>query len=236
MRTTLFTAMVAATLLALAGPTIADEPIVLGYNKIIVPKDADVVISVPFVNKAEATYTVASTSSPSVSVVEALPVSTYADGLYYVRFTTGNAKGFWSTISSNPAGQLVLEDDSFFAKIGDGDEFKVYKHQTLAGVFPANLEDFSMLASEKNPFLPAIQTFKTQVQIFDPNSKRLVLHRSSHAHGSDQHDPEHRYLLCDLENDCALSPLTHETGATGPSVSPDGRWLYYFVNETETGG
>ncbi len=75
-----------------------------------------------------------------------------------------------------------------------------------------------------------------EAQIFLPDSKRLVLHRSAHAHGSDPHDPEHHYLLCDLENDCELTPLTSETGATGPSVSPDGQWFYYFANETVTGG
>lgn len=75
-----------------------------------------------------------------------------------------------------------------------------------------------------------------EAQIFTPDSKRLVVHRSAHAHGSDQHDPEHRYLLCDLENDCALSPLTEEVGATAPAISPDGQWFYYFVNETVTGG
>ena len=71
-----------------------------------------------------------------------------------------------------------------------------------------------------------------EAQIFTPDSKRFVLHRSAHSHGSDQSDPEHRYLLCDLENAGALSPLTDETGATAPSVSPDGTWMYYFVNET----
>lgn len=76
-----------------------------------------------------------------------------------------------------------------------------------------------------------------EAQIFTPDSKRLVLHRSAHPHGSDMHDPEHRYLLCDLADGCKLSPLTHETGATGPSVSPDGLYLYYFANETAfTGG
>ncbi|MCP4639151.1 MAG: hypothetical protein GY851_01890, partial [bacterium] len=44
------------------------------------------------------------------------------------------------------------------------------------------------------------------------------------------------YLLCDTENRCALSPLTEETGATAPSIRPDGQWLYYFVNETTVGG
>ena len=71
-----------------------------------------------------------------------------------------------------------------------------------------------------------------EAQIFAPDSKRFVLHRSADSHGSNKADPEHRYLLCDLENAGALSPLTDETGATAPSVSPDGAWMYYFVNET----
>jgi hypothetical protein len=75
-----------------------------------------------------------------------------------------------------------------------------------------------------------------EAQIFTPDSRSFVLHRSAHAHGSDQHDPQHQYLLCDLTDGCSLSPLTTEVGATGPSVSPDGEFLYYFVNETETDG
>lgn len=75
-----------------------------------------------------------------------------------------------------------------------------------------------------------------EAQVFTPDSKRFVLHRSAHAHGSDKNDPEHRYLLCDIEDGCSLAPLTEERGATAPSVSPDGRWLYYFVNETEVNG
>jgi hypothetical protein len=75
-----------------------------------------------------------------------------------------------------------------------------------------------------------------EAQIFAPDSKRFVLHRSAHAHGSDRSDPEHQYLLCDIEDGCSLSPITDEPGATGPSVSPDGRFLYYFVDETEFGG
>ena len=31
-----------------------------------------------------------------------------------------------------------------------------------------------------------------EAQIFTPDSRRLVLHRSAHAHGSDKEDPEHR--------------------------------------------
>ena len=61
-----------------------------------------------------------------------------------------------------------------------------------------------------------------EAQIFAPDSKRLLVHRSANAHGSDQHDPEHRYLVCELEDNCALRPLTHEVGATAPSATPDG--------------
>ena len=86
-----------------------------------------------------------------------------------------------------------------------------------------------------DPEVPGSHVYM-EAQIFTPDSKRLVLHRSAHAHGSDPQDPRHQYLLCDLERGCALQPLTDEPGATGPSVSPDGRWLYYFVNETRVGG
>lgn len=75
-----------------------------------------------------------------------------------------------------------------------------------------------------------------EAQIFAPDSKRFVLHRSAHAHGSDKSDPAHQYLLCDLEDGCSLSPLTTETGVTAPSMSPDGQYLYYFVDETEVNG
>ncbi len=75
-----------------------------------------------------------------------------------------------------------------------------------------------------------------EAQIFTPDSKRLVLHRSADAHRPQRGDPEHQYLLCDLENDGALSPLTNEVNAVGPSVSPDGQWLYYFLDHTEIGG
>jgi hypothetical protein len=75
-----------------------------------------------------------------------------------------------------------------------------------------------------------------EAQIFTPDSRRFVLHRSAHAHGSDKDDPDHQYLLCDIEDGCSLAPLTEETGATAPSLSPDGTLLYYFVNETAVHG
>ncbi len=75
-----------------------------------------------------------------------------------------------------------------------------------------------------------------EAQIFTLDSRRFLVHRSAHAHGSDQHDPKHQYLVCDIKNGCALAPITREVGATAPSLSPDGKYAYYFVNETQVGG
>jgi hypothetical protein len=85
------------------------------------------------------------------------------------------------------------------------------------------------------PDIPSSHLYM-EAQIFTPDSKRFVLHRSAHAHGSSKSDPQHQYLLCDIEDGCGLHPLTNEVGATAASVSSDGSCLYYFVNETEVSG
>ncbi len=97
---------------------------------------------------------------------------------------------------------------------------------------PAGLEVIQ-LTSEAD--VPSSHLYM-EAQIFTMDSKRLVLHRSATAHGSRASDPEHRYLLCDIDDGCTLHPLTTETGATAATVSPDGSWLYYFVDQTTVGG
>lgn len=75
-----------------------------------------------------------------------------------------------------------------------------------------------------------------EAQVFTPDSARFLLHESATAHGGRKTDPRHRYLVCDIENGCSLHPITEELGATAPSVSPDGRYVYYFVDETRLDG
>jgi len=75
-----------------------------------------------------------------------------------------------------------------------------------------------------------------EAQTFTMDSKRFVLHRSAGAHGGSKSDPQHQYLLCDIGNECALSPLATELGVTAASLSPDDRYCYYFVDETEVNG
>ncbi len=75
-----------------------------------------------------------------------------------------------------------------------------------------------------------------EAQVFTPDSKRFLLHRSAHPHGFDPADPAHQYLLCDLDHGAALTPVLTEPGASSPSVSPDGNHIYYFIDETVLGG
>lgn len=103
-----------------------------------------------------------------------------------------------------------------------------------------------LLDAESAPGIEVIQlTTETDVpashlymeaQVFTMDSKHVVLHRSATAHGGHTSDPNHQYLRCDLDDECSLHPLTDERGATAPSVSPDGKYVYYFVDETEVGG
>ena len=41
-----------------------------------------------------------------------------------------------------------------------------------------------------------------EAQIFTPDSERLIVQRSGHPHGSDPKDPNHQFLVCDLEDNC----------------------------------
>jgi len=71
-----------------------------------------------------------------------------------------------------------------------------------------------------------------EAQVFTPDSKRLILHRAATPHGGSVTDPDHHYLLCDLEDSGRLTTVIDELGCTAASVSPDGRWIYYFLDRT----
>jgi len=74
-----------------------------------------------------------------------------------------------------------------------------------------------------------------EAQIFTPDSKRFLLHRFATTHGVVAHR-EHRYLVCDIENQCKLTPVIDEYGAIAPSVTPDGNYVYYLIDESTIGG
>ncbi len=59
----------------------------------------------------------------------------------------------------------------------------------------------------------------TEAQIFTPDSRRFVFQRGT------------TYWLCDIEDNYGIRMIINEEGARGPSISPDGKWVYYVTEE-----
>lgn len=134
-------AITAAVLLALTAQTVSAADAV-GYNTITVPANSDVLVTVPFNQNVEGSFTVSSVTAGGVTVTNALTANAYTNG-YYVRFTTGGGEGLWSTISANGTGGFTLSDTAVLSYVTAGNEFRVYKHQTLASVFPKGMYGIS---------------------------------------------------------------------------------------------
>ena len=75
-----------------------------------------------------------------------------------------------------------------------------------------------------------------EARVFTPDSRRFVFQRFLDPADVDTRSSRREYLLCDIEDGYSFIQLTDEEGAIGPSVSPDGRYLYYFVDRTVAGG
>ena len=137
-------AAMAVALLALTIPLQA-EPNVTGYNKLSVPANNDLLVSVPFSQPVKSFAVLAKTGT-GFTVSDTLTAGAY-NTVYFVRFTSGSADGRWATITSNTVNEFVLADVSFLADVSVGDTFTVFAHWTLGSIFPAALEGRTFLAS-----------------------------------------------------------------------------------------
>jgi len=95
---------------------------------------------------------------------------------------------------------------------------------------PQDLETWQLTS---DPQVPACH-ISMEAQVFTPDSKYFVFHRGVGVQSYDHKDPAHQLLLCEIESG-TISPLSDEVGVVAPSVSPDGKFLYYFVDETTPG-
>ncbi len=98
---------------------------------------------------------------------------------------------------------------------------------------PASPHDLIVHQLTSRPDVPACHVYM-EAQIFTSDSRYFLLQEGVGTHGTDHRHPLHRYLLGDVEGG-ELIPVTGETGATAPSISPDDRYFYYFVNESSPG-
>lgn len=149
--------LVAAALLTAAGPLMAQQVVnIAGYNRVDVPAQSDVLLTVPFNKGIEDTMNVDGSPSGTTLPVAAgsLTAGQYDGGTYYVRFIDGGASGLWTTIVANTTGNFTLADADVVALASSGDTFRIYKHHTVGSLLPDKLLGRSFKAG-------------TQVLVFD---------------------------------------------------------------------
>ena len=80
-------------------------------------------------------------------------------------------------------------------------------------------EGLRVVQMATNPYIGSYHIY-TEAQVFTPDSKRFVFNRGGNI------------WLCDIKDNFGLRQLTKEEGSKGPSVSPDGKWMYYIIDRT----
>jgi hypothetical protein len=77
----------------------------------------------------------------------------------------------------------------------------------------------------------------TEAAVFTPDSRRFVFVRQTAAGPIDSAGRGRQFWVCDLQDDFALRPLIDEPGMIrGTSMSVDGTWFYYIVEDPESTG
>lgn len=72
--------------------------------------------------------------------------------------------------------------------------------------------------------------------VFTPDSRRFVFERLRNPEETHTRKMLRDYMLCDLDDACSFRQITDEHGAIAPSVSPDGKFMYYVIDATTVGG
>lgn len=102
-------------------------------------------------------------------------------------------------------------------------------------------ERVAMLSSDSPPGLRVVQITDNasgvhahvymESHIFTPDSNRFVLRRILNHGEKIPINIRQHYLLCDIDDGFAVRQLTDEPGATAPSVTPEGRFMYYLLDQ-----
>lgn len=119
-----------------------------GINSRKVLPGADAIFSVPFVQRAEGTFTAAGVSSDVLTMSESVNLNQFTGGLFYIRILTGANAGRWTTILSNTANAFTVKDATAISGVTAGDTFKVVRHHTIASLFPDNHRGLSFIQSQ----------------------------------------------------------------------------------------
>ena len=142
-----FIDIIAAALVVFAIGSVSNAQVVTGYNTTSVPPQTDVFVSLPFTRQPVGTFTVQGTTSTSIQVTTSTFTSNQFANAFYLRLISGAGKGRFSTITSNDASTLVLQDPTILTGVVATDTLQIVPHWTLATVFPDNFEGVSFSLS-----------------------------------------------------------------------------------------
>ena len=111
------------------------------YVHATVAPSTDVLVSVPVNNNVEVELTALSRSGSVITVANspAFAAGDFNAGAfpkYYIRVLDGSGAGLWASIIANSETTITVDDASVAALVANGNKFRVYKHHTVASVFP----------------------------------------------------------------------------------------------------
>ncbi len=118
-----------------------------GVKSVVVPANADVVVSIPFTRLPVGTYetNAVATSGTTVITVDGSPFTagqldkSGANATHYVRVIDGPGAGLWCSINSNGTNTITLDKDitATLSASGSDQDFtiRVYPHQTVERIF-----------------------------------------------------------------------------------------------------
>ncbi len=163
-------AIAALALLALSVQSASAQSV--GYNYQPLAGQSDALLTVPFTQPSVASLVVSSVTGSGVTVSGGLTGGAYAN-TFFVRFTSGNGAGLWSTITTNTTNSITFADTTILSSISAGDSFVIYPHETLGTTFPDSLVNVSFEASPS--------AFSRRTEVLIPNTTAIGINKPAAA-------------------------------------------------------
>jgi uncharacterized protein (TIGR02597 family) len=123
---------------------------IVGFVRIDVQTNTDVMVSVPFNQQAVYAGAIGAINGATITVTGAPFAGQNYSNLYYVRIKNGAKAGLWSTVTINGSNTLTLANVPLSTALAVGNEFVLLPHQTLGSVFPDSLAGITFFPSSSD--------------------------------------------------------------------------------------
>lgn len=99
-------------------------------------------------------------------------------------------------------------------------------------LYGGNSERLKVIQISASDTLPSNHIYM-ESHIFTPDSTRFIFQRyANFTMNRNASKLDREYMLCDISDKCSFRLLTDEKGAKGPSISEDGKYMYYIADES----